>query len=201
MQQSETDRNLADREAVEAALGGNPEAFRVLVERHSRSLFRLAFRMSGSEDDAEEIVQETFLRAYRQLHHYDGRASFGTWVYTIAANYSRDLIRARNRRSEWNRAGPAGNPEASDPLELVAAGDPGPERQAYGAQVRRLLAPAMKRLSEMERTAFVLRHYEGMSMEEISGALGIQANAAKQCVFRAVQKLRRALEPAVSAAK
>ena len=201
MQQTEQDRNLPDREVVEQARSGNPDAFRVLVERHGRNLFRLAFRMSGNENDAEEIVQETFMRAYKQLHHYDGRASFGTWVYTIAANYSRDLLRARSRRSELNRPGPATDPDAADPLDNVAAAEPGPDRLAYGTQVQRLLAPAMKRLSEMERTAFVLRHYEGMSMEDISGALGIQPNAAKQCVFRAVQKLRRALEPAVSAAR
>src|SRR6202790_3865686 len=78
---------------------GDSEAFRVLVERHSRSVFRLAFRMTGNEQDAEDVVQESFLRAYRQLGKFDERASFGTWLYRIATNYSLDLVRSRKRRS------------------------------------------------------------------------------------------------------
>src|SRR6266576_6218125 len=79
---------------------GDSDAFRALVERHSRSVFRLAFRMTGNEQDAEDLVQETFLRAYRQLGKFDGRASFGTWLYRVAANCSLDLIRVRKRRQE-----------------------------------------------------------------------------------------------------
>src|ERR1700730_4506280 len=79
---------------------GDNDAFRALVERHSRSVFRLAFRMTGNEQDAEDLVQETFLRAYRQLGKFDGRAGFSTWLYRIAANCSLDLIRARKRRQE-----------------------------------------------------------------------------------------------------
>src|ERR1700686_5817352 len=79
---------------------GDSEAFRVLVERHGRALFRLAFRMTGNEQDAEDVVQESFLRAYRQLGKFDERATFGTWLYRIATNYSLDLMRARTRRSE-----------------------------------------------------------------------------------------------------
>src|SRR3954453_4334429 len=93
-------------DAIEAATvlararQGDSNAFRVLVERHSRSVFRLAFRMTGNEQDAEDAVQETFLRAYKQLHRFDGRAAFGTWLYRIAANCSLDLIRVRKARSE-----------------------------------------------------------------------------------------------------
>src|SRR5213083_3180863 len=79
---------------------GDSEAFRVLVEQHSRSVFRLAFRMTGNEQDAEDVVQESFLRAYRQLGKFDERASFGTWLYRIAMNCSLDLVRSRKRRSE-----------------------------------------------------------------------------------------------------
>src|SRR3977135_799701 len=79
---------------------GDTDAFRVLVERHSRSLFRLAYRMTGNEQDAEDVVQESFLRAYKQLAKFDERASFGTWLYRIAMNCSLDLVRSRKRRSE-----------------------------------------------------------------------------------------------------
>ena len=81
---------LTDSVAVAQAREGDPGAFRVLVERHSRNLFRLAYRMTGHQEDAEDVVQETFLRAYRQLAKFDERASFGTWLYRIAANCSLD---------------------------------------------------------------------------------------------------------------
>src|SRR5258708_18288375 len=90
----------SDAGAVGEAGAGNPDGFRVLVERHSHSVFRLAFRMTGNQHDAEDLVQETFLRAYRQLGKFDGRASFGTWLYRVAANCSLDLIRLRKRRQE-----------------------------------------------------------------------------------------------------
>ena len=182
-----------DSGAAEEARKGNQQAFRVLVERHSRSIFRLAFRMTGNEQDAEDMVQETFLRAWKQMHRYDGRASFGTWVYRIAANASLDLIRSRKVRGEMQAAAEG---DGAGAFEHVAADAPSPERLTQSNQVARMLGPALEQLSEMERTAFLLRHYEGCGTEEIARALGVHNNAAKQTVFRALQKLRRALEPA-----
>jgi RNA polymerase sigma-70 factor, ECF subfamily len=188
----------ADQAMIEQARSGNPEAFRVLVERHSRSLFRLAFRMTGNESDAEDVVQETFLRAYRQLGKFDERASIGTWLYRIAANYALDLLRSRHRR-DARRA--VAEEDAADPLFSVPSSDPAPDRLAWSGEVRQRVAEAMNELSPAERLAFVLRHFEGMGIEEISQALGCQPGAAKHSIFRAVQKLRRALEPLVDTAK
>lgn len=188
-----------DSAAADEARKGNQQAFRVLVERHSHAVFRLAFRMTGNEQDAEDMVQETFLRAYKQLHRFDGRAAFGTWIYRICANCSLDLLRARQTRRE---AQPLDSDEESVHwLERVAAREPSPERLAHSGQIAGLLQPALKRLSAMERAAFILRHYEGCDIEEIAKTLGVQANAAKHSVFRAVQKLRRALEPAWGAVR
>jgi len=189
---------LTDATYVARARTGDQEAYRVLVERHSRSLFRLAFRMTGNEQDAEDVVQESFLRAYRQLGKFDERASFGTWLYRIAANYSLDLVRARKRRSE--HLAPQ-DPEMDDPVLSLPSGDPTPERFAMSSEVRERVAGAMSELSATERTAFVLRHFEGMCIEDVSRVLDCQPGAAKHSVFRAVQKLRRALEPLVSAAR
>jgi RNA polymerase sigma-70 factor (ECF subfamily) len=188
----------SDAAAVAQARAGNPDAFRVLVERHSRSVFRLAFRMTGNEHDAEDLVQETFLRAYKQLSKFDGRASFGTWLYRVAANCSLDLIRVRKRRQEQQV--PV-DEEGQEIAAVAAAEGPTPDRLAFSGELNRLLVPALERLSPMERTAFVMRHYEGMCIEDIGRALGVHAGAAKHSVFRAVQKLRQALEPAVSSAK
>ena len=187
---------LTDAALVAEARNGENDAFRVLVDRHSRSLFGLAYRMTGNQLDAEDVVQESFFKAYRQLGGFDQRASFGTWLYRIAVNCSLDLVRARTRRSERQPGG-----EDDDRVAALPSPDPGPERTALSGELRARLAEAMDRLSSVERCAFVLRHFEGMRIEEVSRVLGCQPNAAKHSVFRAVQKLRRALEPAMSPAK
>jgi RNA polymerase sigma-70 factor, ECF subfamily len=179
-----------DQAAAEEARKGNQLAFRVLVERHSRSVFRLAFRMTGNEQDAEDMVQETFLRAFKQLHRFDGRASFGTWLYRIAANCSLDLIRARRVRGERQPG-----------LDTAQSPDPSPERVTRSKQLAGMLDHALEQLTEAERTAFLLRHYEGCNIEQIAKVLGVKNGAAKHSVFRAVQKLRCALEPAWGGAK
>jgi RNA polymerase sigma-70 factor (ECF subfamily) len=189
---------LTDAACVTRARAGDTDAFGVLVERHGRALFRLAFRMTGNEQDAQDVVQESFLRAYRQLFRFDERASFGTWLYRIASNCSLDLVRSRKRRS--TQLAPA-EPEAEDPMMSVPSPDPTRERFALSSEVRGRVAEAMDELSPTERTAFVLRHYEGMCIEDVSRVLGCQPGAAKHSVFRAVQKLRRALEPVVSTAR
>ena len=193
---------LTDAAFVAKARSGDADAYRVLVERHSRALFRLAFRMTGNEQDAEDVVQESFLRAYRQLGKFDERASFGTWLYRIATNCSLDLVRSRKRRSE--QLAPQAEGEHSDRDDIVAtlpSADPTPERAAFSTEVRERVAEAMNELSATERTAFVLRHFEGMCIEDVSQVLECQPGAAKHSVFRAVQKLRRALEPLVSVSR
>jgi len=169
---------------------GDNEAFRALVERHSRSVFRLAYRMTGNEQDAEDVVQESFLRAYKQLGRFESRANFGTWLYRIVANCSVDLMRAKQARHDQTRGDSL--EEAGD----LPAGDlPGPERLARSAEIDRCVRSALMGLSPLERAAFTLRHYEGRSIDEIGKTLGLGMSAAKHSVFRAVKKLRVALEP------
>ena len=166
------------------------DAFRALVERHSRSVFRLAFRMTGNEQDAEDVVQEAFLRAYRQLGRFESRANFGTWLYRIVANCSVDLMRARQARHDMSRS------ESLDgAVEMPAGGAPGPDRLAESAEIEGRVRDALGTLSPLERAAFTLRHYEGRSIDEISRTLGLGTSAAKHSVFRAVRKLRIALTP------
>jgi len=190
---------LTDAAAVSRARAGDADAFRELVERHSRSLFRLAFLMTGNRHDAEDVVQESFLRAFRQLGGFDGRASFGTWVNRIAVNCSLDVMRARRRD---NGRLPLDNGDgAEDPVAQLPSTGPTPERIALSGEVRERVAEAMEDLSPTERSAFVLRHFEGMRIEDVGRVLECQPGAAKHSVFRAVRKLRRALEPLVSVTK
>jgi RNA polymerase sigma-70 factor, ECF subfamily len=182
-----------DAAAVALARDGDSEAFRALVERHSRAVYGLAHRMTGSPQDAEDVVQETFLRAYRQLNRFESRANFSTWLHRIAVNCSIDLIRSRQHRETAHDA---------EDLELAEAGaeeraDHSPERLMLSTEVQDRVNAAMSSLSRLERAAFVLRHFEGLSIEEICQALGLKANAAKHSVFRAVRKMRVALEPFV----
>jgi RNA polymerase sigma-70 factor (ECF subfamily) len=175
------------------------DAFRELVERHSRHVFRLAFRMTGNEQDAEDVVQETFLRAYRNLARYESRSSFATWLFRIAAHYSLDLIRARKRHYEHREAAMKDDGEL-DIMQSIPASSPTPDRLAFSEQVKTRISAALDELSPQERTAFVLRHFEGQSIEQIGASLGTGTNATKHSIFRAVQKLRRSLEPFVSVA-
>jgi RNA polymerase sigma-70 factor (ECF subfamily) len=185
-----------DAAAVALARDGDSEAFRALVDRHSRAVYRLAHRMTGNPSDAEDVVQETFLRAYKQLGRFESRANFGTWVHRIAVNCSIDLIRARPHRESAHDAGDleyVGGAEAAD------AGRPSPERLMLSTEVQARISDAMGTLSGMERAAFMLRHFEGQSIDEISRALGLKTNATKHSIFRAVRKMRNALEPFVAA--
>jgi RNA polymerase sigma-70 factor (ECF subfamily) len=184
-----------DAAEVARARDGDTDAFRALVDRHSRSVFRVAYRMTGNEHDAEEVVQDTFLRAYRQLHRFESRANFGTWIYRIAVNCSVDLLRTRMRHDD--RRAPD-LPDGTDPLTTIASDTPDADRLLLSAEVQERLRQAFGGLSQLERAAFTLRHFEGRSIEEIGNALGLKTNATKHSIFRAVRKLRVALEPFVS---
>ena len=187
-----------DAARVAQAQAGDREAFRLLVERHSHTIFRLAFRMTGNEYDADEIVQDTFLRAYRRLDRFEARANFGTWLYRIAVNCSLDLMRKRKTEAQ-RRVAPAetGESDGPDALDEMSANQPTPDRLVLSREVGRHVAVALAALSPVERAAFELRHFEGLSIEEIGRTLGLRESATKNSVFRAVQKLRKALEPLV----
>jgi RNA polymerase sigma-70 factor, ECF subfamily len=172
-----------DLAAIGRVIAGDSDAFGLLVERHSRSVFRLAYRITSNESDAEEVVQEAFLRAFREIRRYESRASFSTWVGTIAANCALDVIRKRKRFVD-----------TEDEIVSVCEA-PGPDREANSRRIGEVIATTMSQLSVQERTAFSLRHYEGMPIEAISRELGLSENATKQSIFRAVQKLRRVLGP------
>ena len=178
-----------DLELVERARAGDTDAFRELVERHSQTMFKTAFRLTGNEADADDLVQEALLRAYRKLDRFDGRSQFSTWLYRITVNCGMDLMRKKSRRHA--RA-------AMDDgvvLDSVATEDPRPDRLALSGEVRRAVESVLGTLSPMERSAFVLRHFEGRSIAEIGGLLGARSSATKHAIFRALKKLRAELGP------
>jgi RNA polymerase sigma-70 factor, ECF subfamily len=185
---------MDDAAAVAQARAGDSEGFRLLVERHSRALFKLAYRMTGNEHDAEDVVQEALLKAYRSLDRFEDRSQVGSWLYRIAANCAFDVLRRRQRRD--GRLESLDGEDAPEPQ----AETPGPDRLALGGDVRRHLDTALDTMSPRERAAFVLRHFEGRSIKEIELALGMDTTAVKQSVCRAVRKAREVLLPLTGAA-
>ena len=180
-----------DLELVEKTRAGDTDAFREIVERHSRRLFKTAYRLTGNEAHADDVVQETLLRAYRNLHRFDARSQLGTWLYRITVNCSMDLMRKESRR--------AAKETTEDKVELASleASEPRPDRIAESSEMGRAVARVLRGLSPTERAAFVMRHFEGYSSVEIGRILGIRSGATRNAVFRAVRKLRAALEPIV----
>ena len=181
-----------DHSIVRAVLAGDKEAYGALVRAHSGTVFRVAFRIIGNEADAEEIVQEAFLRGYQRLESYQGRSTFGTWIYRIAVNCALNRISQPGIEAEY-RHGEESDPEMK--TVQVAAQDAGPERVLLSKEIGVAQDVAMRRLTPTEKSAFVLRHLEERTTSEIAEVLNIAPNAAKQAVFRAVQKLRRELAP------
>ena len=179
---------LDDAAAVAKAKGGDDEAFRLLVERHSRSIYRLAYRMTGRPEDAEDVVQETLVRAYRQLSRFESRSNFATWLYRIGFNCAIDYMRARPRRE---------TAETHETLERLSGTTKGPSMDdvVFAGEIGERVQEALAELSAQERAAFLMRHYHGCSIEEICGALELKSNAAKHSIFRAVKKMRVALKP------
>jgi RNA polymerase sigma-70 factor, ECF subfamily len=179
-----------DQAAIQAVLSGDKDAYQSLVLHHSRTLFRVAFRITGNEADADEVVQDAFLRGYRKLESFESRANFGTWIYRIAVRCALDKIHGR-KTGDSSRVADESDPEENQ--IQVADEAPGPERLLLSGEIAAIQRAAMHSLTPTERAAFVLRHMEDRSTEEIAASLGIRPNAAKQAVFRAVQKLRRRL--------
>jgi RNA polymerase sigma-70 factor (ECF subfamily) len=146
--------------------------------------------MTGNEQDAEEVVQESFLRAYKKIDDFESRANFGTWLYKIASNCCLDLL--AKRKGQQSHISLQGDEGEEIPLPTP---QPGPERMLLSAELKAKLDEAMKSLTPPERVAFVMRHFEGSSIEEIGNTLSITNGSAKNAVFRAVQKIRSVMGP------
>jgi RNA polymerase sigma-70 factor (ECF subfamily) len=184
----------SDRASVAQARDGDSEAFRALVERHSRYVFNVAYRLTGSAQDAEDVVQDTFLKAYHQLSRFEARADFRTWIHRIAVNRSIDLIRSRRHREVAHDPIDLEPHETQGPDEAML---PGPDRLLLSVEIRERVTQGLALLTPSERAAFTLRHVEGLPIREVALAMGLKTEAAKNSIFRAVRKMRVALEPFV----
>jgi RNA polymerase sigma-70 factor (ECF subfamily) len=193
------DGQPGDRELVERAQQGDGQAFAMLVERHQRQLYRLALRMTGSEADAQEVLQEAFLNAYQKLPLFRGEAQFSSWLYRIAANSA--LMRLRRKRRAPDALGEqplelAGPRFSADGvLEPTSTSDwsqRADERMMSG-QLGEAINKAVAELPEDYRTVFLLKDVDGLSNEDIATALELTVPAVKSRLHRARLALREKL--------
>ena len=182
-----------DARWVEHARQGDTAAFKRLVDAHSRPLFVLCERITRDAQLAEDAVQEAFWKAWKALAEFDGRAAFSTWLHRIAVNAALEQLR-RNAR---HRVETTADTSDDDGDFLAGFGDdePGPDDHARAAEIGRRVHTQMQHMSGLERAAFVMRHHEGESLETISATLDLTIGQSKQAIFRAVRKLRGALQP------
>lgn len=181
----------AEQNSLTRARAGDAAAFKRLVQPHARPLYSLCARITRDAALAEDAVQEALFNAWRHLHSFDGRAGFRTWLHRIAVNAALEQVRRRGRHEATAECVDA----EADFLDGMAEEAPGPDRRAEGAELHHLAENHLQRMSLIERTAFVMRHHEGHSLEDIAEVLAMNTNACKQAIFRAVRKLRVALEP------
>jgi RNA polymerase sigma-70 factor (ECF subfamily) len=179
---------------VAAAQRGERDAFRHLVESYARPLFALSVRITRDAALAEDAVQEALFNAYRHIRDFDGRSSFKTWMHRITVNAALEQMRRRSRHEVVGTDVQTDEDEDDFLLDHVAD-EPGPDQHARGAEIGRHVEDQLECMTVLERTAFVLRHVEGQSLEDIAQLLSLNISASKQAIFRAVRKLRGALQP------
>ena len=183
---------------VADARRGNRDAFRHLVEAHARPLFTLCVRITRDAALAEDAVQEALFNAWRHLPDFDARSSFRTWLHRIAVNAALEQMRRRSRHEIIAGDIVAASESDGEDFLLHATDDaPGPHQRATGNEIGRHIQEQLGLMSALERTAFLLRHAEGQSLDDIAQTLSMNVSACKQAIFRAVRKLRGALQPLV----
>jgi RNA polymerase sigma-70 factor, ECF subfamily len=179
-----------DEELVARTVAGDADSFNVLIKRWERPIYALAYRTIGRDEDARDVCQEAFLRAYRALPGFKGQAKFSSWLYRITLNLCRDWIR-RQRRTPIVSA-----PEGVDIVEL--ASDQGPvesiEDLVARNQLTRTVGEAMRLLPEEQRTAIVLKEYHGLTFQEIADLQGCPLSTVKTRLYQGLSVLRRHFE-------
>ncbi len=174
---------LDDRALVAACVAGTPGAFDLIVERHRRAVYHLCYRFLNSHEDAADVAQDVFLRAYRALASFKGEASLRTWLYRIGVNASLNRL--------------AANPPAGEPLDAhapLADRSPDPAAQLLRDERARQVRKAIARLPPRQRATLILRVYQELSHNEIASIVGSSVGAVKANFFHALRNLKRILE-------
>lgn len=175
---------------IDRAQKGDFDAFRQLVERSKITTYRLAYDLTGSRQDAEDISQEVYIRAFRRLAAFRGDAKWSSWLHRITVNLFLDQKRAKKPTVEYNEemeTATTMNPGAH------SSPDPGPEKSAEAGVIQEHIDRALGSLPPQERSVFVLRHYQDLKLREIASVMNLAEGTVKVYLFRAVRKLQREL--------
>ena len=181
---------MDETKLVELARQGDRDAFRQLVERHQDDVYYLALGLLRNPDDAEDVVQDVFIRAYRSLARFRARSRLSTWLYRVTLNACRDFQRRRRFAALQESIGLVPRAESRWVEERA---DADPERAAASGEMRQEVARAVGRLSPAERDVFVLRQYNQLSIRETAEITGRAEGTVKNLLFRALRKLQQEL--------
>jgi RNA polymerase sigma-70 factor (ECF subfamily) len=194
--QSQTRVNDAD--LIREAQRGNRAAFEDLVRQYDHAVLRLALHLTNSEQDAKDIYQDAFLKAYRNLGSFRFECSFYTWIYRIVTNLCLDHLRKKQVRKEDAPVITDSSGEEYSLIDQVADERSGasPERDLMRRELGARIAKALEKLTPRERMVFEMKHYQGLKLRTIGDALNTTEETAKNTLFRATQKLRAALADA-----
>jgi RNA polymerase sigma-70 factor (ECF subfamily) len=184
-----------DFRLIRAAQQGDTSAFEELVRLYDRPVLRLAMHITGSPEDAQDIYQEAFLRAYTNLASFRFECSFYTWMYRIVTNLCLDHLRKKSSRQRdiTTTISPEGEEEAVVVRMPDRSAASNPERCVISREVRESIVRALRRLSPRERVVFELKHYHGMRLRTVAGILRTTEGTIKNTLFRATHKLRMEL--------
>ena len=178
-----------ERELIEKVRKGDQEAFARLVDLHRDRIYRLVRGLLKDADEAEDVTQEVFVKAFYRISSYKGDSAFFTWLYRVAVNASTDW------RKKWRRRKGLSLEDGPTGAEGIRDEGPRPERLAHGRDLGRRLERALAELPEKYRTILVLREYEGLSYEEIARVLELRKGTVESRLFRARERLREMMEP------
>ncbi len=188
----QTDSGVDEARLIEEVRAGKSESFEYFVRRYQRRITRVAYRLLRDSGEADCAAQESFLRAYRNLNDFREGSTFETWLTRICINWCKDRLKRRRLIFYFHQA-PVERDEESGPREVLAHRDPSPERLAMSRQIRERLRVAMEALSPRQRTVFVLKHFEELSIPEIAELTGLDSGTIKSHLFRAAHKMREHL--------
>ena len=184
-----------DSALIREAQRGNRAAFEELVRQYDQAVLRLALNLMRSEQDAQDIYQEAFLKAYRNVGSFRFECSFYTWIYRIVVNLCLDQLRKKNVRKESSNVGVDSGGEEYSVLDRVSDDRSGanPERDLMRRELGKKISQALEKLTPRERMVFELKHYHGLKLRTIGEMLETTEDTAKNTLFRATQKLRTSL--------
>src|SRR5437588_11063311 len=191
------ERRIDDTMLIREAQRGNRAAFEELVRHYDQAVLRLALHLTGSEPEAQDVYQDAFLKAYRNIGSFRFECSFYTWIYRIVTNLCLDYLRKKQVRKEDQPVVVDSHGETFDLLEQVADVRSGanPERDLMRRELGSQIARALERLTPRERMVFEMKHYQGLKLRTIGEMLNTTEETAKNTLFRATQKLRSTLGP------